>query len=71
MDFDFNAVKDILVCPQSKSTLVRRGDTLVCTDEDCRLRYEIQEGIPIMLADDATELSREQWDAVMASQNES
>ncbi len=71
MDFDFNAVKDILVCPQSKTPLVRDGDALVCVDENCRLRYEIQLGIPIMLVDDATELTREEWDAVMARQKAS
>ena len=53
MGFDFNEVKDILVCPQSKTALVRDGESLVCLDEDCRLRYDIQEGIPIMLVDDA------------------
>lgn len=71
MDFDFDAIKDILVCPQSKTALVRDGDTLVCLDENCRLSYEIQEGIPIVLVDDATELAREAWDEVMARHEDS
>ncbi len=66
MDFDFNTVKDILVCPQSKTALVRDGDALVCLDESCRLSYEIQQGIPIMLIDDATELTREAWGKVIS-----
>ena len=66
MDFHFEGVKDVLVCPKSNSQLVYDGKTLVCVNPECRLQYQIKEGIPIMLVDDATELSTDDWSAVMS-----
>lgn len=43
----------LLACPKCKSALVRQADRLVCTRPDCRLRYPIREGIPILLIDEA------------------
>lgn len=65
MSFDFAAVQEILVCPYSKTTLVHDGDTLICTDSECRRQYEIRDDIPIMLVDNSTELSTEEWEAAM------
>ena len=47
---------DILVCPKCKGDLeYRRADSeLACTA--CRLRYEVRDGIPIMLIDEAKPL---------------
>jgi uncharacterized protein YbaR (Trm112 family) len=47
---------DILVCPQCKGELEYREkeSELVC--HKCRLRYEIRDGIPIMLIDEAKPL---------------
>lgn len=47
---------EILVCPNCKGELEYRPDSneLVC--HACRLRYEIREGIPIMLLDEAKPL---------------
>ncbi|MBW3543960.1 MAG: hypothetical protein KY476_27235 [Planctomycetes bacterium] len=66
MTFDFEAVKSFLRCPQSRSELVLEDDGLVSVDPECRLKYPIREGIPTLLVDDATELSREEWSAVMS-----
>ena len=43
----------ILVCPKCKGELrlVESPPSLVC--EQCRLSYEIREGIPILLIDEA------------------
>ena len=43
----------ILVCPKCKGELEHREaqSELVC--HHCRLRYEIRDGIPIMLIDEA------------------
>lgn len=48
---------DILVCPQCKGAihLTQAENGLVC--EACKLMYEIQDDIPIMLVDQAKKLS--------------
>ncbi|MFY9397684.1 MAG: Trm112 family protein [Desulfomonilia bacterium] len=47
---------DILACPKCKGRLVLEEDQsgLVCNA--CRLRYRIEDGIPIMLIDEAEPL---------------
>jgi uncharacterized protein YbaR (Trm112 family) len=48
---------EILVCPQCKGELDHRLDPveeLVCAT--CRLRYAVDDGIPIMLVDEAQPL---------------
>lgn len=47
---------EILVCPKCKGDLDHRTDPeeLVCTS--CRLRYEVRDGIPVMLIDEARPL---------------
>lgn len=48
----------ILVCPKCKGELEHRtsgsSETLVCTT--CRLMYPVEDGIPIMLIDEAKPL---------------
>ena len=47
----------ILVCPKCKSALehyTTPSEALVC--RRCRLVYAVQDGIPVMLIDDATPL---------------
>lgn len=47
---------DILACPQCKGEirLNATGDGLIC--DRCRLLYEIRDGIPIMLIEEAKPL---------------
>jgi uncharacterized protein len=47
---------EILVCPGCKGELEHRADPeeLVC--RACRLRYEVRDGIPVMLIDEAKPL---------------
>lgn len=48
---------DILVCPKCKGHLEHRvapAEELVC--HSCRLRYAVDDGIPIMLIDEAKPL---------------
>lgn len=48
---------DILVCPKCKGTLEHRpepAEALVC--HACRLRFAVEDDIPIMLIDEATPL---------------
>lgn len=65
MPFSFPAVQGLLRCPKSRSELVLDGDGLVCVDPTCRLRFSVRDDIPVMLVDEATELSVEQWETAL------
>jgi uncharacterized protein YbaR (Trm112 family) len=47
---------DILVCPKCKGELQYREKEAELVCNQCRLRYEIRDGIPIMLIDEAKPL---------------
>jgi len=51
---------DILVCPLCKSPLIYRKaeQELICKAD--RLAFQIQDGIPVMLADEARKLTAEE-----------
>ncbi len=54
---------EILACPKCKGDLEYRTspeEVLVC--HGCRLIYEVREGIPIMLIDEARELDESESD---------
>jgi uncharacterized protein YbaR (Trm112 family) len=50
-------LREILVCPQCHSTLRDAegadGPELVCTSEACGLAYRIDDGVPVLLVDEA------------------
>ena len=64
--FDFDAIDEMLLCPKSKSKLILDENRLISIDPGCRLAYNILDGIPVMLVDDAVELSPEEWKELMA-----
>jgi len=68
MAFDFHELQDILVCPKSKSPLVCAENSLICTDPNCRLMFALRDEIPVMLLDEATELSQNEWTQIIAQQ---
>lgn len=47
---------EILVCPQCKGDLEHRLDPEVLVCHTCRLVYRVEDGIPVMLIDEATPL---------------
>ncbi|MEO3754371.1 Trm112 family protein [Streptomyces sp. B6B3] len=47
------ALLEILACPVCHAPLREDGDELVCTGESCGLAYPIQDGIPVLLEDEA------------------
>ncbi len=47
-------LKNFLACPACKSSLKEIGTTLLCTNAACRRRYEVRDGIPVMLIDEST-----------------
>jgi uncharacterized protein len=53
-------LRDILRCPRCRSELVDGtgpdgGVELVCTSPDCALAYRVDDGIPVLLVDEARE----------------
>ena len=65
MSFDPQHAVELLVCPRSHAKLVFDGHGLVSTDPETRLRYAIRDDIPVMLADEAENLSIEAWQQIM------
>jgi uncharacterized protein YbaR (Trm112 family) len=51
---------DLLVCPVTKGPLIYVKDKAELISKSARLAYPIREGIPIMLEDEARELSDEE-----------
>lgn len=51
---------EILVCPVTKGTLKYDASRQELVSVNARLAYPIREGIPIMLTDEARELSDEE-----------
>jgi uncharacterized protein YbaR (Trm112 family) len=66
LSFDPAELLPILCCPVSRRPLRLDGeDWLVSTDADTRLRFPIQDGIPVLLEEEAETLSPEAWKEVM------
>ena len=57
---------EILACPLTKAPVVLDGDRLVSTDAATRKAYRIEDGIPVMLIDEATELSASEHAEVLS-----
>ena len=53
----------ILRCPLSRQPLVQDGDWLVSTDPETRRRYPIVDDFPVLLVEEAEELSVADWKA--------
>ena len=55
-------LREILRCPQCKSELVDgtgpTGPELQCTSPECGLAYRVDDGIPVLLVDEARSLTR-------------
>lgn len=65
MSFDAASIADLWRCPKSHSKLVVVGESAVCTNPECRLRFEIRDSIPVMLIDEAQMLTPEDWQAAI------
>jgi len=58
---------EVLVCPKSKQPLIfieEDGGFLLC--QASRLRYRIDDGVPVLLVEEATEISGEEVDRLLA-----
>lgn len=57
---------EILVCPVTHCPLVEAGDWLYATDPAEPRKYPIRDGIPVMLADEAEPVKREEFERIMS-----
>lgn len=55
----------ILVCPACKTAVKEIGETLLCTNPDCRRQYAVKDNIPVMLIDESTIVERSVFDQVV------
>lgn len=53
---------DILVCPLCKGKIILKKQELICKFD--RLAYPIRDGIPVMLEEEARELSLDEKEAL-------
>jgi uncharacterized protein len=51
---------DLLVCPVTKGRLIHDREKQELISRSARLAYPIRDGIPVMLEDEARELSEEE-----------
>ena len=51
-----DALLEILVCPKCKGELEYREDEEALLCHACELRYPVEDGIPVMLVDEAESL---------------
>ena len=51
---------ELLVCPVTKGPLIYQRDTQELISRSARLAYPIRDGIPIMLENEAREISAEE-----------
>ncbi|TDC62344.1 Trm112 family protein [Streptomyces hainanensis] len=47
------ALLDLLVCPVCHAPLREGDQELVCTGDSCGLAYPVEDGIPVLLEDEA------------------
>lgn len=47
------ALLEILACPACKQPVRGEGESLVCGNNQCGLRYPVRNGIPVMLIEEA------------------
>lgn len=58
---------DLLVCPLARVPLKWVDGRLVSTDRATRRAYRVEDGVPIMLLDQAIELPANDWERLMAA----
>ena len=69
MTFNFEAVQNILACPQCRGELTCVGEFLVCNSDSHRLKFPITDGIPRLLMDESSPVSDEEWDELCNRQD--
>lgn len=65
MSINLEPYAQLLVCPACRSKLVVDERSFLCRSEACRLRYEVKDDIPVMLADEAKPVASAEWAAIV------
>ncbi len=60
------ALTDVLVCPKCKQALLDFSDEGFLLCPASRLRYRIDEGVPVLLVEEATEVAPGEVDRLVA-----
>lgn len=55
---------EILVCPVTKGALIYDKERQELISRQARLAFPIRDGIPVMLEDEAREISQEEYEAL-------
>lgn len=61
---------DVLVCPETKDPLVYFEEEGFLFSPSARLKYPIEDDIPVMLVDEADEVTREEAESLMDTARE-
>ena len=57
-----NRLLDILVCPVTKGPLIYDKNNQELISKSARLAYPIRDGIPVMLEDEARQITQEEYE---------
>lgn len=63
-------LRDILVCPETKDPLIYFENEDFLFSPSARLKYPIDDGIPVMLVDEAEEVSDEEGQKLLEKARE-
>lgn len=61
---------EILACPDCLSPVFLDGEAIQCTKAECRRRYEVRDGIPVMLIDESKVLDPAEFQKALARRSE-
>ena len=62
---------DILVCPLTKGALIYDNQKQELISLSAKLAYEIRDGLPVMISDEARQLSDEEYEYYKKKRNPS
>jgi uncharacterized protein len=57
---------EILACPKDKGNLIYLDDEEMLYNPRLQMRYEVRQGIPVMLIDEATTVNQVEHERIMA-----
>ena len=65
--FALGDLVELIVCPECHGQLAVTDQSLVCSSGECRLRFPVREGIPVLLVEEAETLEQAEWQVAVGS----